>query len=118
MMVQDTDIAYVIWDKKIAALNGEALYEETNPRGRRNIKVPNELVKLHKEVFITVEIFFIIGIPFFILLSCNITFTTTRYLDVRKSITIFKALKEIYMYYLKRSFQIITLHVDVEFVPL
>ena len=32
--------------------------------------------------------------------------------------TIFKYFKEIYMYYLKRGFQITTLHVDGEFAPL
>ena len=35
-----------------------------------------------------------------------------------KSITLFKALKEIYMYYLKHIFHITTLHVDVKFSPL
>ena len=54
----------------------------------------------------------------FISPSRNITFTVASHLPDRKSITIFKAFKEIYIYYLKCGFKITTLHVDVEFAPL
>ena len=66
----------------------------------------------------TADILFINGIPFFILFGHNITFTALIHIEDRKSITIFKYFKEIYMYYLKRGFQITTLHVDGEFAPL
>ena len=64
------------------------------------------------------DIFFVNGIPFFISLSCNITLTVVIHIKDIKPITIFKALKEIYMYYLKCVFQITTLHVDVKIAPL
>ena len=40
------------------------------------------------------------------------------HLDDIKAITLFKSFKEMYMYYLKRGFQITTLHVDGEFAAL
>ena len=66
----------------------------------------------------TADIFFVNEIPFFISLSLNINFTVVRYLEKIKPIKIFKAFKEIYIYYLKRGFQITTLHVDGKFAPL
>ena len=66
----------------------------------------------------TADILFINGIPFFISLSPNITFNVVSHLEYRKSTTTFKSFKEIYMYYLKRGFQITTLHVDGEIAPL
>ena len=66
----------------------------------------------------TADVFFINGIPLFIYFCRNITSVAVRYLEDRKSITIFKYLKEIYMYYLKYGFQVTTLHVDGEFATL
>ena len=66
----------------------------------------------------TADIFSVNGIPFFISLSCNINFTAVIHIEDRKPIKTFKAFKEIYIYDLKRAFQIKTLHVDGEFAPL
>ena len=66
----------------------------------------------------TAGIFFVDGKSFFISSSCNITLTMVRHIEDRKTSTILKYLKEIYMYYLIRGFQITTLHVDGEFAPL
>ena len=54
----------------------------------------------------------------FIFCSCNITLTAVIYIEDIKSITILKVFKEVYMYYLKRGFQIKTLNIDDEFAPL
>ena len=66
----------------------------------------------------TTEIIFVNGIPFLISLSHNISFTVVSHIEERKSITIFKALKETHMYNLKRVFKITTLYVDQKFAPL
>ena len=59
--------------------------------------IPKELIKIHKDIFMTEDIFFINGIPLFIFMSSNIIFTVVRHLSDRKSNTIFKAFKEICM---------------------
>ena len=55
--------------------------------------------------------------PFFITLSRNICFTTVTHLANRKTATIFAAFKSIFMYYLQKGFQIITVTADNEIAP-
>lgn len=82
------------------------------------MKVPVEILKLRKEVFLTADLFFVNKIPFFLTLSRKICFTAVNHLSDRKIGTIFAAFKEIYQYYLHRRFRITTIHVDGEFKPL
>ena len=65
--VHNIDIAYVIWDKKNSALKGRTTGKKTIHVAGDIVKITIELIKLQKDVFI--------------FLSCNITFTTVRYLD-------------------------------------
>jgi hypothetical protein len=82
------------------------------------VKVPMELLKLHKEVYITPNLFFVNKIPFFLTLSCKICFTAINHFAERAVPQIFMAFKEIYQYYLQHGFSITTVHADGEFVPL
>jgi hypothetical protein len=82
------------------------------------VKVPVELLKLHKEVYITANLFFVNKIPFFLTLSRKICFTAINHLADRPVPQIFKAFKEIYQYYLQRGFRITMVHADREFAPL
>jgi len=116
--VQDVDVAIKIWGKNIAALKGKTTRRKTNPVFRDYVKVPTELLKLHKEVFLTTNIFFVNRIPFFLTLSSKICFTAVNHLADRTVPHIFKALKEIYQYYLQRGFRITTVHTDGEFAPI
>jgi hypothetical protein len=72
------------------------------------------LLKLHKEVFLTTDIFFVNKIPFFVTLSRKICFTAVNYLAEKTVPQIFKAFKEMYQYYLQRGFHITTVHADGE----
>jgi hypothetical protein len=51
MTVQDADVAITIWGKNIAALKGKTTRSKTNPVDRDYVKVPMELLKLHKEIY-------------------------------------------------------------------
>jgi hypothetical protein len=82
------------------------------------VKVPREIMKLHKGVFLTCDIFFVNQIPFFITLSRNICFTAVNHLTDRKVKTIFKSFDKIYRFYLNRGFRITTVYADGEFAPL
>ena len=73
---------------------------------------------LHKEVYLTVDIFFVNTIPFFLSLSRKISFTAVNHLANRKVPNVFKAFKEIYVYYMQRGFRITTVSADGEFAPL
>jgi hypothetical protein len=82
------------------------------------VKVPKDLLKLHRDVTLCADIFFVNKIPFFISLSRKIKFTAVNHLPDRKITTIFQAYEEIHIFYYKRGFHITTLLVDNEFAPL
>jgi hypothetical protein len=91
--IQDIDFATKIWGKNIAALKGKTTLSKTYPVARDYVKVPKELLKLHKEVFLTTDIFFVNKIPFFLTLSRKICFTAVNHLADRTVPQIFKAFK-------------------------
>ena len=66
----------------------------------------------------TVDIFFVNGMPFLISLSRKLDFTAVNSIPNRKAGTVFKAFKEHHGYYARRGFRITTLHADGEFGPL
>jgi hypothetical protein len=67
--IQNIDDATTIWGKNIAALKGKNTRSKTHPVARDYVKVPKKLLKLHKEVFLTTDIFFVNKISFFLTLS-------------------------------------------------
>ena len=76
------------------------------------VKVPKELMKLHKDIYLTEDIFFVNKIPFFLTLSRRIMFTAVHYLANRTVPQIFNAFKEIFTYYLQHGFRITTIGMD------
>jgi hypothetical protein len=116
--IQDIDVATKIWGKNIAALKGKTTRSRTHPVTRDYMKVPKELLKLHTEVFLTSDIFFVNKIPFFLTLIRRLCFTAVNHLADRTVPQTFKAFKEMYQYYLQHGFHIMTVHADGEFAPL
>ena len=116
--VQDAEVASKIWGKNIAALKGKTTRGKSIPVSSDFIKVPKELIKLHKDVYLTADIFFVNKIPFFLTHSRKISFTAVNHLANRTISQIFSAFKNIYVYYLQRGFRITTVSADGEFGPL
>jgi hypothetical protein len=78
--VQYIYVALKIWGKNIAALKGRTTQIKSILVARDYVKVPTELMKLHKEVFLTTGIFSVNKIPFFLTLSRKICFTAVNHL--------------------------------------
>ena len=116
--VADIDVAFKIWGKDVAMLKGKTVKKKPMPVVKDLVKVPKEFIKLHRDVTLAIDIFFVNRIPFFISLSRIIYFTGVSHLLDRKVDSIFKAFKEIYVYYLHRGFRIRTVLADGEFTPL
>jgi hypothetical protein len=116
--IQDIDVALNIWGRNIAALNGKTTRRNTILVARDYVKVPLELMKLHKDVFLRTDIFFVNKNQFFLTLSRKITFTAVNHLTDHTVPQIFKAFKEINQYYLQRGFHITVVQADGEFAPL
>ena len=112
MIVEDFDVVLKIWGKNIAAQKGKTTRSKTNTVAIDDVKIPMDLLKLHKEVFLTLDIFFVDKIPFLLTLSQKICFTAVNHLTYRTVLQIFSAFKEIYQYYMHRGFCITTVHSD------
>ena len=82
------------------------------------VEVPKEIRQLHKRVTLSIDIFFVNGVPYFATLSLKICFLSVTHLSNRKIPTIFRALKAMHNYYLQRGFQIVFVKGDGEFKPL
>ena len=48
MTVEDVDVALNIWGKNIASLKGKNTRSKTNTVARDSVKIPMDLLKLHK----------------------------------------------------------------------
>ena len=116
--VKDAEIAHEIWGKDIHGLQGKTTRKKPIPVAEDFVKVPSEILKLHKDVFLTVDIFFVNQIPFLLTLSHKICFTATNHLVSRKAADVYKAFIEIYKFYLKRGFRITHVLADGEFASL
>jgi hypothetical protein len=81
--IQDIDVATKIWGKNISALKGKTTRSKTHLVARDYVNVPKELLKLHKEFFLTTDIFFVNKILFFLTLSQKICFTAVNHLADR-----------------------------------
>jgi len=116
--LNDINRAEAIWGKDVHALMGKQPKKKPTPVTRDIVKVPKEFMKLHNEVLLSIDIFFVNGIAFFLSLSRVIYYTGTSHLADRKVDTIYKAFKEMFAYYLRRGFRIVTVYADGEFEPL
>jgi len=82
------------------------------------LEIPVKIRELHRLVTLSIDVFYVNKIPFFITLSQKLMFTTVTHLANRKISTIFQALKSILYNYLQKGFRIIIIKADNEFAPL
>ena len=113
--VWNINTAQKIQGKDISALKGKTVRCKPTVVDSYRIKNPKEIANLKKTVFLTTEIFFVNGIPFFISTSRKIEFTGVSHLKGRMAAIIFDAFKAIFRFYLQRSFRIQNAHTDSEF---
>jgi hypothetical protein len=63
------------------------------------LKALKDFLSLHKEVNLTMDIFFVVKIPFFLTLSRKIDFTSATHLTNQKLESVYNAFKEVYAFY-------------------
>jgi hypothetical protein len=116
--VEDAKGAYKIWGPSVATLKGKTVRKKTEPIKTDIVSIPKEICELHKEVTLTIDIFFMNKIPFFVTLSRVLYFTTVTHLPDRSLGQIFKSLKGIFYYYLQQGFRVTFITGDGEFASL
>jgi hypothetical protein len=113
--VEDVDIARAIWGKSIPTLKGKTTRKQPDMVVSNLIDIPKEFLYLHRNVAVTVDMFFVHNIPFFISLSDNICFTGTTHLENKSGKSLALAFQEIFTLYNRRGFHIRTVHGDGDF---
>jgi hypothetical protein len=116
--VKDMGMAIKVWGPSIAMLKGK-MVRKTSPVVRQDIiEILKKIWELHKDNTLTMDIFIVNKIPFFITYSLVICFLSVTHLSNRKALTIFNSLKSMCSYYLQQGFQIVFIKSDGEFAPL
>ncbi len=82
------------------------------------VKVPTELIKLHKNVELSIDCFFVNKHVFFTTISTKICFTTITHLTKRNKEDVWVALLATYKMYLMRGFRIVVVKGDQEFASI
>ena len=82
------------------------------------VKVPTELIKLHKNVELAIDCFFVNKHIFFTTISTKICFTTITHLTKRNKEVVWVALLATYKMYLMRGFRIVVVKGDQEFASI
>ena len=82
--LNDAEIAQKIWGPNIATLKGKTMRKGADAvKVESLIPIPKELLAMHKDVVLAIDIFFVNKVPFFAILSRNICFTTVTHLPNR-----------------------------------
>ena len=101
---EDVDVALKIWGPSVALLTGKTVRRKAPFVIQDIVKVPTELRQYHKKVTLSIDIFFVNGIPYFATLSLRICFLSVTHLTNRKIPTIFSALRAMHKFYLQKGF--------------
>jgi hypothetical protein len=89
--VQDAEVTLKVWGPNVASLKGKTVRKAAKPvKVQDLIPIQKELLSVHKDVTMGIDIFFVNGIPFFVTLSRNIYFTSAPHLPDRKLSSIFR----------------------------
>ena len=112
MTMDDADVAFKIWWKNIAALKGKTIRKTPYPTVMDIMQIPKAICELHRNVTLSIDIFFVNQIPFLLTLSRNIWFTTVTHLADRRLSTIYKELRGIVLYYYNHGFQVTVIPAD------
>ena len=117
--LKDAEIAEKVWGSNIGTLKGKTTRRAAGAVEMEDlIPIPPYLTEENKEIVLAINICFVNKIPFFVMLSRNLCFTTSTHLENRTLNTIFKAFKGIYKYYYDNGFRITTVMADSEFTAL
>jgi hypothetical protein len=118
LTVKDITTAMKVWGPSIAMLKGKTV-RTTPPVVRQDvIEILKKIQECHRDVTLTIYIFFVNKIPFFDTYSLVICFLSVTHLGNRKIRTIFAALKAMCNYYLQQGFQVVFIKGDGKFAPL
>ena len=90
----------------MSALKGKTFRRTPAPANREEMQIPQHVKELNNRVVLSIDIFFVNGIPLFYMVSQVLCFVTVTHLVDKKVETIYKALRGIVKYYFQRGYKI------------
>ncbi len=120
MTLDDVKAAEKIWGRSVLKMKGNMTRKNGKHMTQSIVKVPTEteLIKLHKDVELAIDCFFVNKHIFFTTISTKICFTTISHLTKRNKEVIWVALLATYKMYLMRGFHIVVGKGDQEFASI
>ncbi len=118
VMIDDVKATEVIWGQSVLKMKGNTVRRNGKQVTQSIVKVPTELIKIHQEVELAINCFFVNKHIFFTTFSTKICFTTITHLAKRTNKIIWVALSATYRMYLLCGFRIVVIKVDHEFASI
>ena len=116
--IDDVKAAEVIWGRSVLKMKGNMTRKNGKRVTQSIVKVPMELIKLHKDVELAIDCFFVNKHIFFTTFSTKICFTTITHVPKRNKEELWAALLGTYKMYLLRGFRIVVIMGDHEFASI
>ena len=82
------------------------------------IDIPREILESHKELEVSTYITFIKKLPFLVIISQQLNFTTIEYLSSKNEIALVNSINKIVSYYRSHGLNLGTMFVDPDFKSL
>jgi len=116
--IDDVKAAEVIWGRSVIKLKGNTVRREGKRKKQSITQVPSELIKIHQDVELAIDCFFVNRHVFFTTFSTKVCFTTVTHLTNRTKEAIWAALLATYKMYLLRGFRVVVIKGDQEFAAI
>ena len=116
--IEDINIAQDIFGKNVHLLKGKTTRRTPDIVKTDYVEVPRDILKIHKNVTLCGDIFFVNSYPFFVTLSRNIKFNTVEALKQMDTGVLIQACERVFNIYTRRGFKIETMLMDMQFNPI
>jgi hypothetical protein len=113
--LEDVKAAEVIWGRFVLKMKGNTVSRNSKKVLQIITKVPTELIKLHHDVELAIDVFFVNKHIFFTTYSTKICFAMVTHLAYHEKEYIWEALLVTYNMYLHQGFRITVISGDQEF---
>ena len=116
--IEDVNAAQDTFGSNLYNLKGKTTRRTPDIVKTDYVEVPPEILKLHRDVVLTGDIFFVNSYPFFVTLSRKIKFNTVEALKQMDTGILIQACERVFNIYSRRGFKIDTLLMDMQFNPI
>ena len=116
--IDDVKAAEVIWGRSVIKMKGNTVQRGGKHKKQSIVEIPSELIKVHQDVELAIDCFFVNKHVFFTTFSTRVCFITVTHLANRTKEVIWTALSATYKMYFLHGFCVVVIRGDQEFAPI